>query len=269
MAASRSAATPIPGCHRHRRTESSLTFAGRTRTANRLAPLCRSLTPSSGSGEILPGLYADGPEQRVVSVAAPADASGDGRRAALCRNHEVPRWRWADRRGTSPPRAGAAGRGRDDRDRSQRPGGREAVPGVADAGEPVAAVPGRRRPGSAGLQGRRRRPVQTHPGPGRRARGGARRRPGGVRVCMRISAGRWPGSPSRCGGGPGWSTRWPGWMCYCTGPGGACRSRRDGRPSGRGEDCQVAGGDLARHKRTAADLGAWLCFQDESGQGRA
>ena len=29
----------------------------------------------------------------------------------------------------------------------------------------------------------------------------------------------------------------------------------------------MAGGDLARHKRTAADLGAWLCFQDESGQG--
>jgi hypothetical protein len=29
----------------------------------------------------------------------------------------------------------------------------------------------------------------------------------------------------------------------------------------------VAGGDLARHKRTAADLGAWLCFEDESGQG--
>jgi hypothetical protein len=29
----------------------------------------------------------------------------------------------------------------------------------------------------------------------------------------------------------------------------------------------VAGGDLARHKSAAADLGAWLCFQDESGQG--
>jgi hypothetical protein len=29
----------------------------------------------------------------------------------------------------------------------------------------------------------------------------------------------------------------------------------------------VAGGDLARHKRTAADLGAWLVFEDESGQG--
>src|SRR6516225_3613996 len=40
-----------------------------------------------------------------------------------------------------------------------------------------------------------------------------------------------------------------------------------GRGAGRGPDCQVAGGDLARHKRTAADLGAWLCFQDESGQG--
>ena len=29
----------------------------------------------------------------------------------------------------------------------------------------------------------------------------------------------------------------------------------------------MAGGDLAGHKRTAADLGAWLCFEDESGQG--
>lgn len=28
----------------------------------------------------------------------------------------------------------------------------------------------------------------------------------------------------------------------------------------------MAGGDLAHRKRTAADLGAWLCFQDESGQ---
>jgi len=29
----------------------------------------------------------------------------------------------------------------------------------------------------------------------------------------------------------------------------------------------VAGGHLAGHKSTAADLGAWLCFEDESGQG--
>jgi DDE superfamily endonuclease len=29
----------------------------------------------------------------------------------------------------------------------------------------------------------------------------------------------------------------------------------------------VAGGHLAGHKRTAADLGAWLCWEDESGQG--
>ena len=29
----------------------------------------------------------------------------------------------------------------------------------------------------------------------------------------------------------------------------------------------MAGGDLAGHKRTAADLGAWLCWEDESGQG--
>ena len=37
--------------------------------------------------------------------------------------------------------------------------------------------------------------------------------------------------------------------------------------AGRGQDRQVAGGDLACHKRTAADLGAWLVFEDESGQG--
>ena len=29
----------------------------------------------------------------------------------------------------------------------------------------------------------------------------------------------------------------------------------------------MAGGHLAGHKRTAADLGAWLCWEDESGQG--
>jgi hypothetical protein len=40
-----------------------------------------------------------------------------------------------------------------------------------------------------------------------------------------------------------------------------------GRRAGRGGDCPVAGGDLAGVKRTAADLGAWLCFEDESGQG--
>ena len=39
------------------------------------------------------------------------------------------------------------------------------------------------------------------------------------------------------------------------------------RRAGRGQDRRVAGGDLARGKRTAADLGAWLVFEDESGQG--
>ena len=40
-----------------------------------------------------------------------------------------------------------------------------------------------------------------------------------------------------------------------------------GGGAGRGEDRQVAGGHLAGHKSTAADLGAWLCWEDESGQG--
>ena len=33
------------------------------------------------------------------------------------------------------------------------------------------------------------------------------------------------------------------------------------------EDRRLAGGDLAGGKRTAADLGAWLCWENESGQG--
>jgi hypothetical protein len=41
----------------------------------------------------------------------------------------------ADRGGADPPGAGAAGGGGADRGRGQRPGGREAVPGVADVGE--------------------------------------------------------------------------------------------------------------------------------------
>jgi hypothetical protein len=40
-----------------------------------------------------------------------------------------------------------------------------------------------------------------------------------------------------------------------------------GGGAGRGAHCPVAGGDLAGGKRTAADLGAWLVFEDESGQG--
>jgi hypothetical protein len=34
-----------------------------------------------------------------------------------------------------------------------------------------------------------------------------------------------------------------------------------------GADHRLAGGELARDKTTAADLGAWLVFEDESGQG--
>ena len=40
-----------------------------------------------------------------------------------------------------------------------------------------------------------------------------------------------------------------------------------GRRARRGADRRVAGGGLAGGKRTAADRGAWLIFEDESGQG--
>src|SRR5207249_9309942 len=45
------------------------------------------------------------------------------------------------------------------------------------------------------------------------------------------------------------------------------RRSSDLRRARRGCHRRLEGGDLARHKRTAADLGAWLCFEDESGQG--
>jgi hypothetical protein len=56
----------------------------------------------------------------------------------------------------------------------------------------------------------------------------AGRRPAG----MRTSAGRWRGSRTWRGSGSGWSTPWAGCTCCCTGPGGACRSRPGGPPSG-------------------------------------
>src|SRR5215212_7909552 len=37
--------------------------------------------------------------------------------------------------------------------------------------------------------------------------------------------------------------------------------------AGRGTDRRLAAGELAGDKTTAADLGAWLVFEDESGQG--
>ena len=44
-------------------------------------------------------------------------------------------------------------------------------------------------------------------------------------------------------------------------------ARPAGRRAGRGRDRRLAGGDLAGGKRTAADLGGWIVFEDESGQG--
>src|SRR6266702_8722270 len=98
--------------------------------------------------------------------------AGEGRRAVLCRGHEISRWWRADRGGAGPPGAGAVSGGGSDRGRSQRPGGCEAVPGDADVGEPVAAGAGRWRPGRAGLEGAWWWPVQADGGPGARAGGG-------------------------------------------------------------------------------------------------
>src|SRR6266704_4809576 len=184
----------------------------------------------------------------------------------LCRRHEVSRWRRPGRGGAGPPGAGAAGRRGDDRGRGQRPGGREAVPGLADEREPVAAGAGGRRPGGAGLQGRGRGEVQAVRGAGRRAGGGAGRRPGGRGLPGSVldpGEGRGPGLAAVRGGvhtGRDGRAAAPDRLVRA-GPGAA------GGGAGRGQGCQVAGGHLAGHKSAAADLGAWLCWEDESGQG--
>jgi hypothetical protein len=120
--------------------------------------------------------------------------------------------------------------------------------------------------GGAGLQRGRRCPVQAVRGPGRRAGGGAGCRLGGVRACGSVlDAGpdRRAGLAAVRGGvhaGRDGCAAAPE-RVERAGPGAA--SRR----AGRGGDCPVVGGGLAGGKRTAADLGAWLCFADETGQG--
>ena len=134
-----------------------------------------------------------------------------------------------------------------------------AAPGVAEVGEPVAA--GLAAGGRAALASRGRAgPVQAAAAQLRELEAVLDAGPA-VSGWVRISAGRWPGSPT-------WSPRFRvqytlagldllhhrGWS--------AARGPAGGR-AGRGADRRVAGGDLAGGKRTAADLGAWLCFEDE------
>jgi hypothetical protein len=166
----------------------------------------------------------------TISIAGVTEP-GHPARSALCRRHEVSRWRRADRGGACPPGAGAAGRSGDDRGRRWRPGGGEAFPGVADVGQTGG---GGRWPRAAGWRWPPRARAARSASSARLSRASWRRcwtqarSPAG----LRISAGRWPGSPSRSGSGLGWSTRRPGWMCCCTGSAGACRSRPAAPPSG-------------------------------------
>ena len=169
--------------------------------------------------------------------------------------------------GAGPPGAGAAGGRGDDRGRGQRPGGRQAVPGVADEREPVAAGAGRRAAG-------RRWPPR-----GRAARSASSPRPSwpSWRRC-------WMPGPAACGyEDQCWTLARVADQVWRAVRGGVHAGRdgcaaaparveragpgAPGGRAGRGQDRRVAGGDLAGGKRTAADLGAWLCFEDESGQG--
>ena len=106
----------------------------------------------------------------------------------------------------------------------------------------------------------------SSPQPSSRAGGAAgrrARRPAG----MRTSAGRWRGSPRSS---PRFGVEYTlAGMDRAAAPDRLERAGPGpaGRRARRGGDRHVAGGDLAGDKRTAADLGAWLVFEDESGQG--
>ena len=84
----------------------------------------------------LVGTASDLPELLALTI---FNSGGYYRRIAVTGGHEVSRWRRADGCGAGPPGAGAAGRRGDDRGRGRRPGGRQAVPGVADEREPMGA----------------------------------------------------------------------------------------------------------------------------------
>src|SRR4051794_11216671 len=130
----------------------------------------------------------------------------------------------------------------------------------------MAARAGRRRPPGAGLQGPGRGPLPAQPRPARPAAGAARRQPDRVgldRSVLDAAAHRRGGAHEVRGG------LHPARAGPAAAPAGMERAgaRPPRRRAQRGADRRLAGGDLAADKRTAADLGAWLVFEDESGQG--
>src|SRR3954451_10834836 len=181
-------------------------------------------------------------------------------------NHEVsPGW-WADRRGLRPAGAGAAGSRGVDRGGRHRPGGGGRVPGDPDVGCRPTAGAGRRRAVGAGVQGPGRSALPAQPRSAAGTGRAARRRSGGVglgRSVLDIAAHR-RGRPPTVRRG-----LHPARTGSAAAPHGV--ERAGARPARgrarRGADQRLAGGDLAGDKRTAADLGAWLVFEDESGQG--
>src|SRR5512135_3338087 len=194
-------------------------------------------------------------------------SSADGRAwCALCRRHEVSRWWWAECRRARPPGAGAAGSGGVVRGGGQRPGGRDLLPGDPDVGEPVAAGASRRRAAGAGVEGAGWDALQAQPRATGRAGGAARRRPGRVGMGGPVL----DAGPHRRGGTPPvWGELHPGRAGPAAAPARLERagSRPASRRAGRGAEQRLAARDLAGDKRTAADLGAWLVFEDASGQG--
>src|SRR3954451_4617605 len=172
----------------------------------------------------------------------------------------------ADRGGAGRGERGGAGGGGVDRGGRHRHRGGGPFPSDPDVGQPVAARAGRRWPARAGVEGARWGAVQVDPRPARRAANGARRRPGRLGLDRSVL----DAGPHRRGGARAVRRGLhPARSGPLAAPAGV--ERAGARPArGRaqqGADRRLAGGDLVADKRAAADLGAWLVFEDESGQG--
>jgi hypothetical protein len=149
---------------------------------------------------------------------------------------------------------------------TQRPRGRGPVAGDPDVGQPVASCADRRRDGR---HWRPRVPVARTASSARRSWTSWPRCWTPARWCGAgpISVGRWPHRRGRAG-----TLRrglHPGRAGPAAAPAGLKRAgaRPPSRRAQGGADQRLAGEDLAGDKRTAADLGAWLVFEDESGHG--
>ena len=145
------------------------------------------------------------------------------------------------------------------------PAGRPDAACQHEVGLPVAAGMAGRRRGGAGFEKPQRERLQA----GRGAAHTVARRPGRRTGSLRVEGPAVdPGQGCDAGPAPVRGLLLAARDLVPAAPPGlhSPGSRAPGRGAGRGEDRRVAHPDLGEGTRLAAATGAWICFEDESGQ---